>query len=296
MKKSIVLWCMIFSMNCYGQICGWLLDSEENPVKNASVILIDSLKKGTTTKENGYFSIVGSFKSYIFISAVGFHDTIIPGTIFSAPNVRIKLRTQVYKLDEVVVSANRLQLIKIGNPEAFPIFNNGWQREMPGELTGIYYKPKKKEWDRDIISVKINISKKGCYNTPMGFRMLSYHSPQIKVNKKLSRNQLSDLLPELLVFQAEKPGWIDIDLTQYHIKMPEGGILVLVTALDAGKKFYWKDSNGKDYYGALVANSLKKYFPYKVVFSTPALNTESYYTVDNPLLRCSIPMFVLELK
>lgn len=283
-------------LNGYGQTSGWLYDENGDPVQYATVITLDNLKNGTTAKENGYFFLTETLKSELYISAVGFYDTIIPASAFIREDIKIKLRTRIYKLDEVTVTPDYSKPIVIGLPNIQPTSDDGWKRMVPGEQSGIFYNPRPKDKNKTITSVKFYIANKGCYNAPMGLRLLTYIPERVKENRKVTSNEVRDLLPELVKFQAKSPGWFEIDLSEYNITMPGNGLFVVVTALDYGKKYQWKDKSG-NYYGAMVANNPQAYSAFKLVLSDPdPKNNNVYYIIDSPLLRHSKPAIVIYLK
>lgn len=283
-------------LNGHGQTRGWLYNANGDPIQYATVITLDNLKNGTTTGENGYFFLTETLKSGLYISAVGFYDTIIPTSAFIGEEIKIKLRTRIYTLDEVTVTPDYSKPIVIGLPNILPTSDDGWKRRIPGEQSGIFYKSRSRDKNKTITSVKLYIANKGCYDAPMGLRLLTHIPEQVKENKKVTANEVRDLLPELVKFQAECPGWLEIDLNKYNVTMPKNGLFVVVTALDYGKKYRWKDESG-NYYGAMIANNPQAYPAFKLVLSDPdPKNNNVYYIIDSPLLRHSKPAVAIYLK
>lgn len=280
----------------YGQVSAWVFNNEGNPVKYASVITLDNLKNGTTTGENGHFSFLQSLKAGVYISAVGFYDTIIPASVFRQQESKVILRTRIYELEEVSVKPDYSKPVVIGIPGIRPTSEDGWKRMSPGLQTGIFYETKQKDRYKEIASVEFYIADNGCYDALMGLRLLAYQARRAKKNQKILSDEISDLLPELIIFQAKKPGWIKIDLSAYDIVMPEEGLLVMVMAIEGGKKYQWKDKTGDSYYGAMIANNPRPYPAYKFAAADDQESKSAYYIVDSPLLRLSKPMIVINLK
>lgn len=294
MKILFLILVAISAIPCYGQINGWVYDEDKNPISYASVIILDEQKRGTTTNEKGFFSIDTKSIARLYVSSVGFYDTIISAS-YLKQDMKIVLRTRTYILPEVVVTSNHSKPIVLG------VFKTTPTKETirPTGQIGVFYETTNKDKNRTISSVKVYISKTlGVYNAPMSLRMLGLQSKKVKKhNKLIYPTEVFDVLPELIRFQAEKPGWYEIDLSEYDAVIPEHGFFLFIEALERVEKYqWWKNERGGPLYGAWVSNNTTAYKPFELALINIDKDRPGYHILKSPLLRNSKPMILINLK
>lgn len=237
MRILLLILVAISAIPCYGQMNGWVCDENKNPIRYASIIILDEQKRGTATDEKGFFSIDTKSIARLYVSSVGFYDTIIPASSLKQ-DMKIVLKTRTYMLPEVVVTSSNLKPIVLGVFKTTPT----------------------KETIR-----------------PVG--------------------QIFDVLPELVRFQADKPGWYEIDLSEYDVVVPEHGFFLFIEALERVEKYqWWKYENGNALYGAWVSNNPTDYKPFELALINIDKDRPGYYILKSPLLRNSKPMILITLK
>ena len=293
MKILFLILVATFTIPCYAQINGWVYDENKNPINYASVIILDEQQRGAATDEKGFFSIDTKSIARLYVSSVGFYDTIIPVSCLKQ-KMKIMLRTRTYMLPEVVVTSSNLKPIILG------IFKQTPTKEdiRPTGQIGIFYETKRKDINRTITSIKLYIDKTlGVYNAPMSLRILGLQSKKIKHNKLIFPTEVFDVLPELIRFQAERPGWYEINLSEYDAVIPEHGFFLFVEALERVEKYqWWKNEKGDALYGAWVSNNPMDYKPFELALINIDKDRPGYHILKSPLLRNSKPMILINLR
>src|SRR5881394_748976 len=101
--SMIFFFALLFSDHLFAQsaITGTVLDNKGAPIKGVS-ILVKGSSAGTSTAENGSFSITASKKDILVISAVGYLTQEV--AIGSQTSVNVSLSASAGQLDEVVVT------------------------------------------------------------------------------------------------------------------------------------------------------------------------------------------------
>ena len=87
--------------NAQSKINGTVTDPESKPLRGATVSEAGS-KRGTTTDENGNFSITANKDATLVISMVGFESVSIK--IGDQTSITVHLKTDVSHLNEIVVT------------------------------------------------------------------------------------------------------------------------------------------------------------------------------------------------
>ena len=114
---------LLIGFSVFGQIKGIVVDENNKPISYVN-ISVENENAGTTSEENGQFSIfVSKYKNLIF-SALGFEKRIVK----ASESEKIILKETAISLDEVLI-AKRLESkkVEIGNDKnsIFQAFDNG---------------------------------------------------------------------------------------------------------------------------------------------------------------------------
>ena len=124
-KENYITLLLLISFSTWAQISGVVKDSiTKQPIPYVN-ISVENENKGTTSEENGTFSIHVSEKSKnLIFSALGFERKTVQISEVSEVN----LKPIAYQLDEIVISKRyETREIEIGKPEnqMFQAFDNG---------------------------------------------------------------------------------------------------------------------------------------------------------------------------
>ena len=124
-KENYIIVLLLISVSTWAQISGVVKDSiTKQPIPYVN-ISVENENKGTTSEENGTFSIHVSEKSKnLIFSALGFERKTVQISEVSEVN----LKPMAYELDEIVISKRyETREIEIGKPEnqMFEAFDNG---------------------------------------------------------------------------------------------------------------------------------------------------------------------------
>ena len=179
-------------------ITGVVQDQNGAPLIGVSVSV-----SGTTTDEEGAFHFDIRKPVDLYISAVGFRDTIIQ--CHPSQPQELILQKKDYALAEVIVTPNTHMPMLIGYPDAEPM--EGWRACIPASGDGIFYTPQKKEIGAFLSSMQMYIYPMGKPQTPMAIRLMAPKHSHFKRNQVIPTTDFVDLLPEPLLLKAEQPGW-----------------------------------------------------------------------------------------
>lgn len=291
MKTTLLLiLSLALSLNLYAQIDGRILAPDRSPIPYVNVLALTEPVTGTTTDEEGNFHLNIKQPVNLYISAVGYRDTLVP--CHPSKFKELVLQKKNYDLAEVLVTPFSNLPMVIGYPDAEPI--EGWQSLSPATGKGILYAPKKKEIGAFLTSIQIYIHPMGKYQTPLAIRLMAPLHAHIKRNRATPMADFIDLLPEPLLFKAEQPGWQTIDLSAYSLQMPSKGLVLIYSPLDAGEKCKWTSKDGRVCYGAVIANSQPAYTDYRPISLQP--EEQKLFTYDSPLLKDCKPLIVFHLN
>lgn len=291
MKTTLLLILILaLSLNLYAQIDGRILAPDRSPIPYVNVLALTEPVTGTTTDEEGNLHLNIKQPVNLYISAVGYRDTLVP--CHPSKFKELVLQKKNYDLAEVLVTPYSNLPMVIGYPDAEPI--EGWQSTSPAVGKGILYVPKKKEIGAFLTSIQIYIHPMGKYQTPLAIRLMAPLHAHIKRNRATPMADFIDLLPEPLLFKAEQPGWQTIDLSAYNLQMPSKGLVLIYSPLDAGEECKWTKKDGRVFYGAVIANSQPAYTDYRPISLVP--EEQKLFTYDSPLLKDCKPLVVFHLN
>ena len=288
--KALLVLSLILSLHAHAQISGCILATDRTPVPYVNIIALTEPVSGTTTDEEGAFHFDIRKPVDLYISAVGFRDTIIQ--CHPSQPQELILQKKDYALAEVIVTPYTHMPMLIGYPDAEPM--EGWRACIPASGDGIFYTPQKKEIGAFLSSMQMYIYPMGKPQTPMAIRLMAPKHSHFKRNQVIPTTDFVDLLPEPLLLKAEQPGWQTIDLAGYNLQMPAHGLVLIYYSLDSGGEYKWRGDDGGEYYGAMVAWSTPGYPRYQFVRVLPF--EKKLYILSSPLLKKSKPLIVFHLN
>lgn len=201
---------------------GHVIDHKtKEPIPYVNLSFLNTLK-GTSTDEKGHFFLdlpTHFLEKQVHISSLGYKDTIVEAnTIFKEK--RFAMVEESYALDEVIVSGT------FGNSDVLnPISSNsltsGFSSSSTPWVLALYFPnigSQKKYVEKVTVFFQQNIMFK---RTSAKFRLRIFDvDPKTKMPK-------SDILHKSIVLESNvDDDFVSIDLTAFHLKIPETGIYV----------------------------------------------------------------------
>lgn len=245
MKAKTVLMFFLFSLSLFSQTKGVVKDGVGNPIPYVS-IMVENEKDGTSSEEDGSFSITVDATKNLVFSAVGFETKIIK----AAEAKNIVLQKKEIELNEVVISSAKKQKEKeIGG------FGRGGIRYYNQQTTAKYFaysdEFKKYPFLKEIIiytSSKID-------NAKVNLRLL-------KVNPDGSPGE--DMLEDNHIVEVKKGGKnTTVNMEKNNIEIPNNGFFVVIEHLRINEnKFKKKGPQYKDITGNKKRMDVETYEPF----------------------------------
>ena len=201
---------LFFNLGLFAQVKGTVVDEKNNPVPYVN-IWVENENIGTTSLENGTFSINSSNNKVMIFSAVGFETQKIK----VSENEKVVLKEAVYKLSEVVIEKiKQTKEIEIGDSQRIH------HKQLSGDKPWIYAK----FFDYD---EKYN-------ETPFIKSIVFYSDSEIKDAKlKIRIFQLQDSIPtndlideDIIVSVKKGMKKNKIDISKYKLKIPKNGVII----------------------------------------------------------------------
>ncbi len=194
------------------------------PVEFAGVQLHSS-GKGTITDSKGKFSMIikkEALKDSLMVSSIGFYKKSFKVSSFTkkAQHV-VYLQRRIIDLKELKIKASDYKTIKAGNRKRISF--GSIYIDTQGQQTALFIKNKKRK-KGTISAVRFYLSKKGNTNSPFRVRIYKREVNSPKPGK--------DLLKEVIIAKPDvKGGWYKVDLSQFHIEVPEDGFFVAIEGI-----------------------------------------------------------------
>jgi len=231
-----------------------LASDNQEPVPYATIIDITSNKYGTTSDETGKFKLVlppASTKNVLYISSVGYKDTTIRVSDLSDKDV-ILLTPDPVQLETFTIVAGDNRIYEIGSSDS-DVWSSGGEaisyEASAGFSWGVYFKTKKKQ--KGVLeSISLYITDIGFPEAPIALRFFEF-TGKFEFYRQQSRDLFRDLYSEPLIITAKKSGWFTVDLSEYNIPIPKGGIYCLLTPIDKGEQYFYDTPNGRKYGAAI---------------------------------------------
>jgi hypothetical protein len=214
MKKAITLSCLIFGTLylASAQIIGSIVDEKDNPIANATVVVLDNYFLGAVSDSKGKFriNIKDSFIAGLSVHHIAYQDTIIKVSDV-AEDIKIVLAKSKILLDSVQVVDKRPTLEKLGNFENREESSSSgyFKVDDPRLLIGNIFKTgscRLKE-----INLRFNAEEQ-----LLATHMIEIYSLSDSVRYRDGQNYKLDLLTPLvvepLIVQPGKTGWLKVEL------------------------------------------------------------------------------------
>mgnify|MGYP000353785577 CR=1 FL=1 len=211
------------------QRSGKVIDSTTNDPIPYVNIWIESTDEGTSSDINGSFLIEDLMPGqYLIFSAVGYDTKRIAASDLKST---ISLNSIITNLDEVVITASKeRQKVLIGNFKKSKI-NYFYSASSRPKICARYFG----DIGRDHLNAQLKIVKIHTKATVSEARF------QIRIYGVGADNQPGDLLHDDNIFGIAKKGnkVTVVDLSEYHIAIPETGIFIAVEWLVIDENIYY---------------------------------------------------------
>ena len=267
-KKIIILVCyFLFNFSSTAQdieLKGRVIEHKKSEPLSFVTIEIKSLRTGTYTDNDGYFTINISKKNQndtIEFYALGYKKKkIIINKLLDSENKVIKLEQKVFNLKEVNIKPKKTKIIKFGVNKRKP-----WKYQVANIFGGQYghYIRNKDNLSGFVKTVSFYIANVGHTDAPF----------RIRVYKHDKKNNCpgEDILNKNLIVQNKNgAGWFTVNISDYYIRFPKDGMHIMMEWIYSGDKYYYTQEltkNMKDgtikkiqrkLYGQSVGNLLKQ--------------------------------------
>lgn len=241
--KFILLLFFSIPQLLFGQftINGKIVDATNNKAIPYANIWIKNVNIGTTSSENGVFSLTTNKSvnsNSIIISSIGYYDTII-----KIKNLKpvIKLLSKDYEIPKIVVSPRKKEELLLNDLSKVKI-NGGIMNDTTPQIIGRYFPYELKNSSfRHIKSVIIysRDSKKGKAN----LRIYSFDTSKVESIDELVH---SNIIFETKISFSGKAKPLEIDLSDYNLIFPESGVLIGIEWLIIPQNRYKVTTNYTD--------------------------------------------------
>jgi hypothetical protein len=248
---------LIFAHHSFSQsneFNGRLEDLQTHQPLPYATVQLFSQKTGTIANVHGEFKLVIRYSNAeidsLEFSCLGyFKCKISVGDFIKMPDKIISMKEVHYLLSDVVVVPKKYKTITLGitdnKPESKQISN------IFNSKIGNFIKNKKNQtgWIR---SVSFYLDKEGHPETPFRVRIFF-------VNKEKNCPG-EDILNENLIVSAPKPGWLTVDLTNYHLQFPPEGAFVAMEWINAGDNYFYERETTKKEENGAISKEMRKFY------------------------------------
>ncbi len=217
-------------------ILGYIVDNEtDQPIPYATIMLLKS-GKGIISDHLGKFEIeiTRDEKDTLKFNSLPYHSfALTTDQLWDKTSVKIRLKPKTYPIDEVRINAEDYTTSELGNKGLFSTGNI--YLDTHGQEIALFIENRKNK-PGIIQNISFKFSKKG--NSEAPFRIRIYEcNPAGKPGK--------DILKDLIVVKPDTmKSWYLVDISDYHIKLPETGLFVSVGGVFPDDYFFYSGSNG----------------------------------------------------
>jgi hypothetical protein len=227
MKKTTVILFLFFStIISYSQIHinGTVLANNKQDTLAFATFYNLKTKNGIASDKRGSYSISSEkLTDRIQISYIGYLDTIVTiEQLTSTPN--IELKPQSFKVKQVDVYKKHYKTKELG------YFKKKMGKSIASSRLSVFIPNKYASHDVVLKKVKFNI------DTPFGAPLPT----RIRLRGKDENNKYYDLLKDEIVISEYNVGtkqYLEYDISEQNIKIPEQGIQVLFEIINTGSSF-----------------------------------------------------------
>lgn len=223
MKQVLFIFLITFSISA--QVKGVVLDSiSGKPIPYVN-IWVENENIGTTSEENGTFSLEIKEEKTIVFSALGYETKTLKSTVIE----KVSLVQKVYELADVVLEIpKQTKEIKIGNYES-----SGFRRHLNANYNAIYFKPTADMKECSYLNqIKFHTISE-IKNSKLRIRI-------VECNSDLSIGE--DIIEDEILVDIKKGSKANSkDVSKYKIKIPENGFfIVFEKLLIEENKYCWE--------------------------------------------------------
>ena len=249
------LFFLLFSLSFFAQTKGVVVDESGKPIPYVN-IWVENENIGTTSEENGEFSIAASANKNLIFSILGFEKRIIKASEVS----NVKLKAISFQLDEVVIARRfETKKIEIGqiNNSPFEAFDNGPRID-------VKFFPYETSYKRTRFIKKVSIlTDSRIDNATVKIHFYKVDSNGFPGDELLTKDFIVTLQKGVV-----RNGF---DLTDLNLKMPKTGIFIgfekLIIAKNKLEKTLVNSNTGKTtiqilYYPFVLYNYVERDFLY----------------------------------
>ncbi|GAA4051129.1 carboxypeptidase-like regulatory domain-containing protein [Flavobacterium chungnamense] len=231
--NKIYLLLILISVSLSAQIKGVVKDSlTGNPIPYVN-IWVENKNIGTTSEENGSFSIDLKNDSVLFFSALGYETK----RLFSIKEI-VFLKPKIFELNEVIIENPKFkEEIEVGNYET-----SGFRIGIGNINSAVFFKPDSIMLAHPFVKEIKFLTKSDIENAKIRIKILS-------VNTDYSPGE--SLLDDEIIIMVKKGKHKNIaNISNYKIKIPSEGFFISFEKLliEENKYFFeynYKDKNGK---------------------------------------------------
>ena len=247
------LFFLLFSLSFFAQTKGVVVDESGKPIPYVN-IWVENENIGTTSEENGEFSIAASANKNLIFSILGFEKRIIKASEVS----NVKLKAISFQLDEVVIARRfETKKIEIGqiNNSPFEAFDNGPRID-------VKFFPYETSYKRTRFIKKVSIlTDSRIDNATVKIHFYKVDSNGFPGDELLTKDFIVTLQKGVV-----RNGF---DLTDLNLKMPKTGIFIgfekLIIAKNKLEKTIVNSNTGKEtiqilYYPFVLYNYVERDF------------------------------------
>jgi hypothetical protein len=202
------------------KIQGIVVDALNNKAVSFASLSLVKYNQAVLCNENGFFEITVSenqINDSIELSSVGFtkHRYSVKELLQTTQNILL-LHEKPELIDPVIICARNYKTETVGNDAFFALGNI--YLDTHGQQTALYIE-NPKERSGEITNVCFYLSKKGNLTAP--FRVHIYQIDSV------GNKPGDDILNESLIVKPKaESGWFTVDLSQFHISIPQKGFYV----------------------------------------------------------------------
>ncbi|MDR0955328.1 MAG: carboxypeptidase-like regulatory domain-containing protein [Rikenellaceae bacterium] len=217
----------------YGQSSGNVISGkvvygdDQSPVPYAILTAPDG-SRGVSCDSLGHFQFVLSGtgnNEQLLVSGFGAVRTLVSLNPSADQPLTIALERQAFILPEVVVQGSRQGATSlIGDTTRINTSSYQFKFKRGVEL-GVLVKNKRRI---TLDALYIHIKDTPQSHAPMAVRIKK--GPSMRPNRLYDSNEFTDILPELLICHAERPGMLKIDLSGYNIQIGSDFLILLSPA------------------------------------------------------------------
>lgn len=170
---------------------------------------------------------LGKTVGLFYLTAIGYKDTIIRGDTFKDSAI-FSMTSIDYSLNEVVVYPLKMKQVSVGMPRLKSDCGQHILNINQGIVTFI---PNKKKYRGYIETISIKLYSKSRWDCPFKLKIMKVDSTFQTVGIPLHKKEI--------VVKPSKGGWVDVDISNEKLAIPEDGILVSISTFKTGDCFYY---------------------------------------------------------